>query len=335
MASYERHDWLTKRVETAIDSDRAIVDPHHHLWDRADSTYLAPELLADTGSTHNVTHTVFVECSAEYDVDADAELAPVGETRFVTQQAATVAEAGGTPIAAIVGHADMMLGVGVEAVLAAHVEAGGGLFRGVRHGTNWSQHGDVKNGHHDPGPEQLAHSDFRAGIAKLASMALSFDAWLYFDQIPELAALAQAVPECTIILDHLGGPLGIGPHAAARNEMVEVWRYGIAAAAKCDNVVLKVGGLGMEHYFGTPWAELEAPPSSEEVAAWWNDMVHFAIDSFGPARCMFESNFPVDRQTMPYTVLWNAFQILGDRYSAAEQDDLFAGTATRTYRLGH
>jgi len=332
MASYDRHEWLAQRVEVAIDPERQIVDPHHHLWDRNGSTYLADELLADTRGSHNVSHTVFVECSSGYDTDATAELAPVGETRFVADQAGRVAP-GGTRIAGIVSHADMTLGEEVRDVLAAHKVAGQGLFRGVRHGTNWSPYPDVKNGHHGPVPHLLTDAIFAQGVATLAAMDMSFDAWLYFDQLGELADLARSVPDCRIIVDHLGGPLGIGPHATQRQQMLEVWRAGIADVAACPNVVLKVGGLGMEHYFGTAWAGLGAPPSSGQVAAYWADMVHFAIDTFGPNRCMFESNFPVDRQTVPYTVLWNAFQILGDRYSPAEQDALFADTAINTYQL--
>lgn len=333
MVSYERHEWLANRAETAIDPDRPIIDPHHHLWDRNGSTYLAAELTIDTAASHNITHTVFVECSSAYDESSTTELAPVGETRFVAQQASEAKQLGGVPIGAIVAHADLALGSAVEHVLAAHAEAGKGLFRGVRHGTNWSPHHEVKNGHHNPSRHLLADPGFRSGVSKLGEMGFSLDAWLYFDQITELADLAQEVPECTIVLDHLGGPLGIGPHASARSEMAEVWRRGITDVAICDNVVLKVGGLGMEHYFGTPWSQRGAPPSSEEVAAYWNDTVHFAIDAFGPSRCMFESNFPVDRQTLPYTVLWNAFQILAAPYSAAEQGELFAGTASRVYRI--
>ena len=333
MANYERHEWLAKRIEGAIDPERQIVDPHHHLWDRDGSTYLAGQLLADTRASHNVTHTVFVECGASYDADASANLVPVGETGFVVEEAQRAAAIGGTTIAGIVSHADLMLGVEVGQVIDAHEEAGSGLFRGIRHGVNWSPHADVKNGHHEPVPHQLANPEFRAGVQQLADRGHSFDAWLYFDQLGELADLARAIPDCTIVVNHLGGPLGIGPHATAREEMIAVWRSGIADLATCSNTVLKVGGIGMEHYFGTPWSELEAPPSSEEAAAYWADMVHFAIDTFGPSRAMFESNFPVDRQTLPYTVLWNAFEILADRYSSDEQHELFAATAMRAYRL--
>ena len=333
MANYDRHDWLARTVEVALDPHRPIIDPHHHLWDRGGSTYLAAELLADTRASHNVTHTVFVECSSAYDDDSPAHLAPVGETRFVAAQASTAQQLGGTTIAAIVGHVDMCLGDRVEEVLAAHDAAGGGLFRGIRHGTNLSVHPDVRTGHHNPTPYLMADPAFRSGVSKLADMGFSFDAWLYFDQMGELADMARAIPECTIILDHLGGPLGVGPHATARSEMLEVWSTGVAAVASCENIVLKVGGIGMEHYFGTPWSGLAQPPGSEEVAEYWRDMIHRAIDAFGPDRCMFESNFPVDRQTLPYTVLWNSFQILAAGYSAAEQQALFAGTAANAYRI--
>ena len=335
MANYDRHQWLAQRLEVAIDPDRQIIDPHHHLWDRGGSTYLAAELGQDTHASHNVTHTVFVECSSAYDLEASEQsLAPVGETRFVADQAKVSQSSGGPTIAGIVGHADMSLGDAVERVLVEHEHAGAGLFRGVRHGTNWSPYSDVKNGHHEPGPGLLLDPTFQAGATRLAQMGLSFDAWLYFDQLAELAGLARSVPDCPIVVDHLGGPLGIGPHAAARDEMVHVWRDGLTTAATCPNVMLKIGGIGMEHYFGTPWAARDMPPSSEQVADFWHDMVSFAIDTFGPDRCMFESNFPVDRQTLPYTVLWNSFEILAERYTDAEQHDLFFGTANRFYRLG-
>ena len=227
-----------------------------------------------------------------------------------------------------------MLGAGVREVLDAHVAAGAGRFRGVRHGVNWSPHAAVKNGHHDPAEGQLADPGFRAGLAALGDMGLTFDAWLYFDQLMELADAARAVPQTTFVVNHLGGPLGIGPHAGAgRLAMLERWQRGITELAACPNVVCKVGGIGMEHYFGMGWYDLPSPPSSEAVAAWWSEVVYFAIDAFGPGRCLFESNYPVDRQTLPYTVLWNAFQILADRYDMAEQQALFHDTAARVYRI--
>ena len=188
MAIYDRHEWLAGRVESAIDPDRPIIDPHHHLWDRDDSRYLAQELRTDARSSHNVTHTVFVECSAAYDPVicspvADETMAPVGETRFVAEQAAEALRLGGPEIAGIVGHVDLTMGERVAEVLVEHEARGAGLFRGVRHGTNWSPHPDVKNGHHQPGPHLLANPDFRAGVAQLGDAGYTFDAWLYFDQM--------------------------------------------------------------------------------------------------------------------------------------------------------
>ena len=330
---YERHDWLARRVESPLDPSRRIVDAHHHLWDRPGSRYLAGELTTDAAVSHRVTHSVFVECSSAYDEHGPPHMAPVGETRFVVDQAAQARQLGEISISAIVGHADLARGDAAGEVLDAHIEAGQGLFRGVRHGTNWSPHADVKNGHHHPNPGLLGEDAFRNGVRQLAQRGLSFDAWLYFDQLLELADLANAVPDCAIVLDHLGGPLGIGPHAARRDEMREMWRAGLQAVAKCPNVTLKVGGIGMEHYFGTDWASRDAPPSSEEVADHWREIVTFAIDTFGPHRCMFESNFPVDRQTLPYGVLWNTFEILAAPYDEHEQADLFMGAAARAYRI--
>lgn len=332
MADYDRHGWLAQTVEQAIDPDQRILDPHHHLWERNGATYLAAELSADATTSHNVTDTVFVECMSGYD-DGPEHLAPVGETRFVAAQAAETQRLGGPTIGAIVGHADLRLGTAVNEVLIAHEQAGGGLFRGIRHGTNVSSHPDVKTGHHAPIPGLMGDATFRQGLATLADMGYSFDAWLYFDQLDELADMARAVPHCPIVLDHLGGPLGVGGYAVMRDQMIAHWRAAMTEVATCPNVVLKIGGIGMEHYFGNDWSMQPRPPGSEEVASYWADMVRWAIDAFSPERCMFESNFPVDRQTLPYTVLWNAFQILGSQYDEEERAALFFGTGAKAYRI--
>ncbi|MEM9037284.1 MAG: amidohydrolase family protein [Actinomycetota bacterium] len=333
-ANLDRFDWLAQTVEPAIDPDRPIVDAHHHLWDRNGSTYLAPELRADLTGSHNVVRSVFVECASEYDEQRPEHLSPVGETEFVRRQATETEHAGGPTIGAIVGHADMMLGDAVEEVLAAHVEAGGGLFRGVRHATSWDPSDQIRPGHSRPFAGMMRTPGFQAGVRALAGMGLSFDTWLFHTQLDDLAALADAVPEATIVLDHLGGPLGIGPYAGDREAVRAGWRPAVARVAERENVVVKVGGIGMEWYYGMGWADRAAPPGSEEVAAHWSDDVRFCIDTFGPDRSLAESNFPVDRATLPYPVLWNALQIMTSRYSAGEQDRIFAGTATEVYRLG-
>ena len=329
----DRFDWLSRRREGAVDAARPIIDPHHHLWDRGGSTYLAPQLLDDLTATHNVVKTVFVECRASYDKARAVHMQPVGETVFVAAEAEAADAARGPRIAGIVGHADMMLGGAVAEVLAAHDAAGGGRFRGVRHATAWDASDEVRNGHSRPFEQMMGTGEFRAGVRTLAEMGFSFDAWLYHPQLPELAALAGAAPEATIVVNHLGGPLGIGPYRGDRSRVRADWRASVEGLAACPNVFLKLGGIGMDAYFATGWAARAVPPGSEEVAEHWSDDVRFCIDRFGPDRCMFESNFPVDRQTLTYPVVWNAFQIMASDYTDAEQDDLFSGTAARVYRL--
>jgi len=329
----DRFDWLARRVEAAVDPDQRIVDPHHHLWDRGGSTYLAQELLADLSGSHNVVKSVFVECMANYDRSAERHLKPVGETAFVAGEADATDAAGGPTVAGIVAHADMMLGEAVEEVLAAHEAAGGGRFRGIRHATAWDASDEVENGHSRPFEAMMRTDEFQAGVRKLAAMGFSFDAWLYHPQLPNLAALADAVPEATIIINHLGAPLAIGPYSRGSEAAGATWRSSMVDVASRPNVVLKVGGIGMDAYFGMGWSALKAPPSSEQVADHWSNDVRWCIDQFGPGRCMFESNFPVDRQALPYPVLWNAFQIMAAEYDQAERDRLFAGTAEEVYRL--
>lgn len=333
MVDMYRFDWLAKRQEEPIDKQRRIVDPHHHLWRRDGQNFLVDDLLTTTGAGHNVTHTVFVECHAEFRTDGPEHMRPVGETEFVAAQAAEAKAAGGSEIAAIVSHADMMLGAAAEEVLAAHEAAGDGLFRGIRHATSWVDDPGVRAGHSRPTQFQMAEPAFRDGVSTLGSMGFSFDAWLLHPQIPELTAMARDLPEVSIVLDHLGGPVGTGSFSDRRAQIFDEWKVSMAELATCPNVTLKVGGIGMEMYFGMGWHEQPEPPSSEVVASYWGDWIRYAIDTFGPDRCMFESNFPVDRSALPYTVLWNAFQIVAQQYSNNEQEQLFSGTATRVYKL--
>ncbi len=327
----DRHEWLARRVEEAVDPDRPIVDAHHHLWDRSASTYLADELLRDTTSTHHVVGTVFVECRSKYDRTAPAHLQPVGETAFVAAQAAAM-RGRGTTLGAIVGFADLAHDA-LDEVLDAHEAAGDGLFRGIRHATAWSDDPVVGRAHTDPTEGLMGTNAFRRGAARLAERGMSFDAWLYHPQLDELVALARTLPELTIIADHLGAPLGVGRWAGRTAEVDEVWRASLTELASCPNVWMKIGGIGMAHYYGTDWASAAAPPSSEQVAAHWQDRVRWCIDTFGPDRCIAESNFPVDRQTLPYPVLWNSLQIMAAPYSDDEQDRLFHDNAVTAYRL--
>jgi len=331
-----REDWLGRRNEAILEPELPIVDPHHHLWDRPDWRYLLPELLADLNSGHKITATVFVQCRAFHRAAGAEEMKPVGETEFVNGVAAMSASGryGPTRICAgIVGHANLTLGARVEQVLEAHVRAGGGRFRGIRHITAWDRDPAVLNPGYPVPAGLLADAAFREGFARLASMDLTFDAWLYHPQIPELTSLARAFPAARIVLDHVGGPLAIGSYANRRDEIFPTWRSTIRDLATCANVHVKLGGLGMR-INGFDFDAQPEPPSSEQLAAAWKPYIDTCIEAFGPQRCMFESNFPVDKGSYGYAVGWNAFKRLAASASAAEKAELFSGTAARFYRLG-
>ena len=327
--------WLAKRQEEIIDPALPICDPHHHLWDFSGNRYLLPELLADTGAGHNVERTVFVECTAFYRAAGPAALRVVGETEFVNGAAAMAASGRYGAVAAcagIVGYADLTLGAATEPVLAAHVAAGNGRFRGIRHAAGWDASEAVQNSHTQPPPELFARADFRAGFALLRRFGLSFDVWLYHPQLVDVIELARAFPEQPMVLDHVGGPLGIGPYAGRRDEIFPAWRSAMRDLAGCANVQVKLGGLGMK-ICGFEFHKRPQPPDSAELATLWRPYIETCIEAFGPARCMFESNFPVDKVSCSYAVLWNTFKRLAAGASAAEKALLFRDTAMRFYRL--
>ena len=327
--------WVARRQEQIIEPALPICDPHHHLWDYPTNCYLLPDLLVDTGSGHLVESTVFVECGSFYRADGPPELRVIGETEFVNGAAAMAASGryGKTrACAGIVGFADLALGAAVEPVLAAHVAAGNGRFRGIRHAAGWDASDKIPNSHTDPPPGLFADARFREGFAKLRQFGLSFDVWLYHPQLPEVTALAKAFPDQPIVLDHVGGPLGIGPYAGRRAESFPVWQASIRDLAACPNVFVKLGGLGMK-ICGFAFHQRELPPSSEELAAAWWPYIETCIEAFGVRRAMFESNFPVDKVSGSYAVQWNAFKRLAAGASAAEKAALFRDTAMGFYRL--
>ncbi len=333
-------DWLALQApEPILDPLLPIIDPHHHLWDRPQHRYLLPELLADTSSGHNISATVFVDCMAFYRAAGLAQLKPVGETEFANGVAAMAASGTYDKVlgptracAAIVSHADLTLGAAVEEVLQAQIAAGNGRFRGIRHAGGWDASADIRNSHTNPPPGLYGDASFRAGFAQLAPLGLSFEAWQYHPQLPDVIALAQAFPGTSIILNHVGGPLGVGPYAGKGEATFAVWRADMQALAQCPNVTVKLGGLGMrlgmfEHF------SLPVPPSSLQIAEAWRPWIETCIDAFGAHRCMFESNFPVDKISSGYAVLWNAFKRLAEGASADEKAALFSGTAGRVYRI--
>jgi L-fuconolactonase len=321
-------------VEDVLEPERPICDPHHHLWDHPGRRYLLDELLADTGSGHNVVATVFVECMSMYRASGPQEMRPVGETEFVNGVAAISASGGfgSTQVASgIVSFADLALGERVGPVLDAHLAASP-RFRGIRHAAGWEASGQIRNSHTNPPPGLLGDARFRRGFAELAPRGLTFDAWLYHPQLPELTDLAKAFPDTTIILDHFGGPLGIGPYAGRRAEVFAAWTTAIRALADCPNVVVKLGGLVMP-LNGFGFHKREQPIGSIELAEATRDWYLHTIECFGVERCMLESNFPVDKVSVSYRVLWNSFKRLTATFSEAERTALFHDTAVRVYRL--
>ena len=328
-----RKAWLELVREEAIEPELAIVDPHHHLWE-LNGRYLLDDLLVDLACGHRIAATVYSQCGYAYHQDGPAALRPVGETAFVAGVARQAARLGvATKVCAgIVAYADMTLGEEVRPVLEAHRRAGEGRFCGIRHIT--ALHSDFNASLLGRPPAGLmADPAFRTGLSQLQAMGLSFDAWLYHTQIGELVELARAMPGLPIALNHLGGPIGIGPYTGRRDEARHEWLAALEPLAQCPNVHLKLGGLSMT-LIGFDFHDRPAPPGSEELARAWRPYIEPAIELFGADRCMFESNFPVDSAMCSYGVLWNAFKRIAAGASTQDSAELFAGTANRFYRLG-
>ena len=329
-----RETWLAQVVEEAIEPDLPICDPHHHFWDREGDRYLLDHLTDDLGSGHNVTQTVFIECHSMYRAGGPEDLRCIGETEFVQGLAAQSASGqyGPTEVAAgIVGNANLMLGDAVQSVLEAHQAASGNRFRGIRFSCAWDASPDVSPGSANT-QGMLSDARLRSGFDVLQRMGLSFDALVYHTQLGELADLAGAFPNAVIILNHIGRPLGVGPYAGRRDEVFADWQRGIAAVAQRENVVCKLGGFG-NVISGYDWHRREVPPTSEDVAETIRPWLEYCIERFGPQRCMFESNFPVDKNSYAYTTCWNAFKRVTNGYSDSEKAAMYQGTAVRAYRL--
>jgi predicted TIM-barrel fold metal-dependent hydrolase len=322
-------------AEEILDADLPICDPHHHLWHHGRNQYLLPELLADLGGGHRIESTVFVECGAFYRAYGPDELKFVGETEFVAGVAAMADSRRYGDVracAGIVGRDDLTRGAAVADALAPHVAAGGGRFRGIRHCGGWDASPEVANSHTNPQQGLYGHADFREGFAKLAEFDLSFEAWQFHPQIREVADLARAFPDTAIMLDHVGGPVGIGPYAGKRDEEFARWSADIRDLATCPNVHVKLGGLGMP-LCGFGHETQDVLPTSAELAEACRPYIETCIEAFGVERGMFESNFPVDKASCSYTTLWNAFKRLAQGMSADEKAKLFRDNAVRFYRL--
>ena len=333
-------EWLDLVKEEIIEPDLPICDPHHHLWDRnshqpIQPRYLLDEILEDINSGHNIVSTVFIECGAMFKTDGPEHMRPIGETEFVNGIAAMSASGayGSSKIAAgIVGTVDLTIGALAGEVLDAHIVAGGGRFRGIRRAVAWDAADVIRNHRTDPPEGLLLQDDFRLGFAELGPRGMTFEAWCYHTQIPEVTDLARAFPDTTIILDHFGGPLGTGPYQGNADEVFEIWKTSVSELATCENVFAKLGGINMD-VNGFGWHENSNPPSSAELADATRRYYDYAIEVFGANRCMFESNFPVDKLSCSYQVIWNTFKRIASGATATEKSALFHDTAAKVYSL--
>ena len=330
-----RQDWLDKRHEEIIEPELPIIDPHHHLWDRPNYRYLFPELLADVGSGHNIRATCYEQAREMYRASGPEELKSLGETQFVSGVAAMSESGKYGPtrcIAGIIGFADLQLGSRAKGVLERHIAVADGRLRGIRNGSTWSDDPTLKTFTAGAPKGLLLDKNFREGIAVLAPLGLAFDAWMFQTQLDDLVDLAGVFPQTTVVLNHVGGPLAIGPYAGKREEAFTEWRDRIRKIAALPNTYVKLGGLGMK-MIGFTFYEKPDPPSSQDLEKAWRPYIETCIEAFGPQRSMFESNFPVDKGTCSYQVLWNTFKRIAAGYSAGEKTALFSGTAAKAYGL--
>ncbi|HWU03281.1 MAG TPA: amidohydrolase family protein [Novosphingobium sp.] len=333
--------------QVILEPDLPIVDPHHHIMImppnpagpehmREGACYMLPEVLADCRAGHRVVATVLVGGMGFARQQGPEPLRVAGDTEVANGVAAQCASgrmgAGCLVGAGLVGHADLTTGAALGETLAAHIAAGGGRFRGIRHMTVWSDDPALA----PPGrmaPADLAfHPGFRSGFAQLAPLGLSFDAWCYFTQLDGIIDLARSFPETTLIMNHCGGPLGSFSWAPRREEARLAWQRITRDLAACPNVYMKLGGLGM-WTTGLPSAGARPPATAQQIAQEQRPYLEHLIDCFGVRRCMFESNFPVERHVGDYATIWNAFKIVTQTWSAEEKAWLYARTAMTAYRL--
>ena len=329
-----RPDWLALVQEEIIEPELPIIDPHHHFWhDRPSGRYMPEQLAADLASGHRVTATVFLQCGWNHRAEGADEMRPVGETEAVNA-AAVLSAAGaygpGRACSGIVGFADLRH-PRLDAVLDAHEAAGGGRFRGIRHAAAWDE-AIPPTSRIVPPPGLLRDPAYARGVRRLGERGMTLDAWQYHPQLPDLLDLARTAPGTSIVINHVGGPLNCGPYRGRRDEVFSAWSASMKVLAACPNTWVKLGGLAMP-VNGFDYDLLENPPGSAQIAADWKPFIEACIEWFGPARCMFESNFPVDKGMCSYPVLWNAFKRLAQGATPGEKAALFCGTAARFYRL--
>jgi predicted TIM-barrel fold metal-dependent hydrolase len=330
-----RNSWLALREEQPIDPDTPIVDAHHHLWDKPGGRYTCEEMEADIAGGHNVVATVLVETRDNFATSGDPALRSLVETEMaaaVSVDCEKRSPACPHIAAGIIGFIDLRLGDRAGEILDIHIDAAKGRFRGVRNASAWHQDPAARGSVLSPPEGLLVDPEFRRGFRQLVRRGLTFDAWMYHTQLDEAVSLARAFPDARIVLNHQGGPIGIGPYSGRRSDVFAVWRAGMKAVADCRNISVKLGGLGML-MAGFDFHERSLPPTSDDLVEGWGPYFETCIDFFGPERCMFESNFPVDKGTASYNVVWNTFKKVAKRFSLTEQSSLLCTTAKKTYGL--
>jgi predicted TIM-barrel fold metal-dependent hydrolase len=330
-----RPEWLALRTEPALEPALPIIDAHHHLWELPDKTYRVADLLDDMRGGHDIRATVFIECKTHYDTNEPAGFESLGEVRFACDEARKEQATGAhTKVAAaVVANADLLLGDKARQVLERMLDVSDARVRGIRNIAVWHADPTVRASAATPPQGLLSDRRFREGFRHLAPLGLSFDAWLVHTQIDELCALAAAFPDTRIVLNHVGGPLALGPYRGHRSEVFDAWRASVTALSRYHNVCMKLGGFGMP-LFGFDFQELPLPPDSQTVASAIRPYVETCIDTFGATRCMFESNFPVDKGCFSYSLLWNAYKRITAGVPDAERAALFHDTAAAVYRIG-
>jgi predicted TIM-barrel fold metal-dependent hydrolase len=330
--AHTRPEWLALVQEEPMEPALPIVDPHHHFWHlRESGRYMPEQLHEDLAAGHNVLATVFLQCGWMHRADGPEAARPAGETEAVNAAAvlsATGAYGPARVCAGIVGYADLRR-PDLDAALDAHVAAAPQRFRGIRQVAAYDPNIAATSAVPPPAGLMLDPA-FAAGFKRLGARGFTFDSWAYHTQLADLLAVVQQAPETKVVVNHVGGPLHAGPYR--RDEVFATWKNGMAALAACPNVYVKLGGLGMP-VNGFDYHNDPLPPGSAKVAADWKPYIETCIALFGPGRAMFESNFPVDKGMVGYTVLWNAFKRLAAGASDAEKAALFHDTATAFYRL--
>ncbi|MEJ8573544.1 amidohydrolase family protein [Microbaculum marinum] len=340
-----RADWWKRRQEAIVAPDLEVVDAHLHLWDERDfpdpqdaanplrtSRYLVDEYLRDAGRGHTVTECVYIDCGSSYYTDGPASLRPVGETEYAAGLAEAMAASGGpTRIGAIVGFADLR-DRDLDTVLDAHEARGGGLFRGIRQSGARLEDPSARLLAGAAPPGLYAEPAFRRGVARLGERGMTFDAFQFHFQAEQFVALAKSAPGTTMIVNHLGTPIGYTPGPASRDPVFVEWARGVEQMADLPNVVMKLGGIA-SIVTGYDAHRRDRPPSAQDFVDERGAYFHHAIRCFGAERCMFETNFPVDSVAIGYDGVWNAYKLMAMDYDAGARDALLAGTTRRVYRM--